>query len=94
MEKAFQNPKFHAQLEMMRERTKYIDDCKKCRWHDVCEGGSPGHTHAEYGHMNEKDLFCDARMYWFDRYVEHQSRKLLGPEARIIDDVPALDQAY
>nr|WP_280114409.1 hypothetical protein [Roseibium hamelinense] len=44
--------------------------------------------------MNEKDLFCDARMYWFDRYVEHQSRKLLGPEARIIDDVPALDQAY
>lgn len=89
LEQAFGQSKFHAQLDMMRERTRHIEECRACRWHDVCEGGSPGHTYAEYGHMNAKDLFCEARMYWFDRYVEHQARKLLGPEARIVEDKAA-----
>jgi radical SAM protein with 4Fe4S-binding SPASM domain len=85
LEQTFKQSKFHSQLDLMRDRTKHIDECRACRWHDVCEGGSPGHTYAEYGHMNAKDLFCDARMYWFDRYIGHWSSKILGPDACIVE---------
>lgn len=93
LEEVFAEPKFHGQLQMMRDRTKHIPECQSCIWHDVCEGGSPGHTHAEYGHMMAKDLFCKARMYWFDRYVEHQSRLAFGPTARLLEKEPVLVEA-
>ncbi|THV22911.1 radical SAM/SPASM domain-containing protein [Peteryoungia ipomoeae] len=86
LETAFQTPKFHAQLEMMRDRTRHIESCRSCRWHDLCEGGSPGHTHAEYGHMNARDLFCETRLYWFDRYVLHHASRHLGPGVELVDD--------
>lgn len=86
LEDVFGQPKFHGQLQMMRDRTKHIDECRACRWHNVCEGGSPGHTHAEYGHMAKKDLFCGARMYWFDRYVAHQAQRVLGQPVRIVEE--------
>lgn len=85
LESAFHSAKFHAQLEMMRDRTRHIEECRQCLWHDLCEGGSPGHTHAEYGHMNAKDLFCETRMYWFDRYVLHHAQKHLGSGARLAE---------
>ena len=71
-ESCFNSPKFYGQLEAMRQRTDNIADCRTCEWRRLCEGGSAGHTHAEYGHMNAKDLFCESRIRWFNRYVERQ----------------------
>jgi radical SAM protein with 4Fe4S-binding SPASM domain len=71
-EACFNSPKFYAQLDAMRQRTDTIADCRACEWRRLCEGGSAGHTYAEYGHMNAKDLFCESRIRWFNRYVEHQ----------------------
>jgi radical SAM protein with 4Fe4S-binding SPASM domain len=78
LDKCFESPKFHEQLELMRKRAQNIDKCQSCEWRSLCEGGSPGHTYAEYGHMNEKDLFCDARIYWFNRFVEHKIKQTCG----------------
>lgn len=75
-ESCFRSAKFHDQLNLMRARTQDIDECRQCEWKRLCEGGSAGHTYAEYGHMREKDLFCDSRKYWFNRYVEHQMAQL------------------
>jgi radical SAM protein with 4Fe4S-binding SPASM domain len=72
----FESPKFYAQLEAMRKRTHDIEDCQKCEWRRLCEGGSAGHTYAEYGHMAAKDLFCESRIRWFNRYVEHQVARI------------------
>lgn len=72
LETCFSRPTFHGQLHDMRERTAAIEECASCEWQSLCEGGSPGHTYAEYGHMREKDLFCDSRKYWFDRYIKQQ----------------------
>lgn len=78
LDECFNSPKFYEQLEQMRKRTENIDECKACEWRSLCEGGSAGHTYAEYGHMNEKDLFCDARKYWFNRFVEHKIKQTFG----------------
>lgn len=76
LESCFQSAKFHDQLNLMRARTHAIEECSACEWKNLCEGGSAGHTYAEYGHMREKDLFCESRKYWFNRYVEHQMARL------------------
>ncbi|WP_157756910.1 hypothetical protein [Plantactinospora sp. KBS50] len=47
-------------------------ECRSCDWVALCGSGSPGHTHAEYGDVNHRDLFCESRQYWFERYVERQ----------------------
>jgi radical SAM protein with 4Fe4S-binding SPASM domain len=78
----FQSPKFHGQLESMRQRVGHIPTCQTCAWVALCEAGSPGHTYAEYGHVNERDVFCESRIYWFNRYMNHQIQKTFG-------DVPA-----
>jgi radical SAM protein with 4Fe4S-binding SPASM domain len=78
LDKAFESPKFYDQLNQMRKRWLNIAVCKACEWRSLCEGGSPGHTYAEYGHMNERDWFCEARIYWFNRFVEHQVEKAFG----------------
>jgi radical SAM protein with 4Fe4S-binding SPASM domain len=75
MEEAFNTPKFYDQLDLMRKRTEHISECRACEWRGLCEGGSPGHTYAEYGHMNARDLFCESRIYWFNRFVEHHVQK-------------------
>ncbi|MFZ0846761.1 MAG: radical SAM protein [Pseudolabrys sp.] len=75
-ESCFNSSKFHGQIEAMRERTDSISDCQSCDWRRLCEGGSAGHTYAEYGHMKAKDLFCESRIRWFNRYVEHQIDRL------------------
>jgi radical SAM protein with 4Fe4S-binding SPASM domain len=72
----FKTAKFHDQLNMMRARTQAIDECAACEWKGLCEAGSAGHTYAEYGHMNAKDLFCDSRKYWFERYVQRQMERI------------------
>ncbi|MGY1984091.1 radical SAM protein [Nocardia gipuzkoensis] len=77
----FETPRFYEQLAQMRSRTENVPECRQCEWRDLCEGGSAGHTYAEFGHMNEKDLFCDSRMYWFNRFVEHQVQ-LVGDAVR------------
>jgi len=74
---AFDSPTFHAQLDAMRARTERVADCGRCIWRDLCGSGSPGHTYAEYGHLWEKDLFCDARMRWFERYADTQIERVL-----------------
>lgn len=74
LDACFDSPKFHQQLADMRARVAHIPECQACTWRDLCMGGSPGHTYAEYGHMNEKDLFCDSRKYWFERYLDHNFR--------------------
>jgi radical SAM protein with 4Fe4S-binding SPASM domain len=77
----FETPKFADQLQQMRRRQETVEECQSCEWLNLCQGGSPGHTYAEYGHMNRKDLFCDSRIYWFNRYVEHQVKALVAPGA-------------
>jgi radical SAM protein with 4Fe4S-binding SPASM domain len=37
-----------------RVETDSVAECKACEWRRLCEGGSAGHTFAEYGHMNAK----------------------------------------
>ena len=75
LDACFESPKFYMQLSEMRLRTAVIQECRDCDWVELCQGGSPGHTYAEYGSMNEKDLFCESRIRWFQRYVEHQVRR-------------------
>jgi radical SAM protein with 4Fe4S-binding SPASM domain len=81
LEESFNTPKFYGQLEQMRHRTEHIPECQACEWRPLCEGGSAGHTYAEYGHMNAKDLFCESRKYWFNRYVEHQLKQAFPADA-------------
>lgn len=82
----FRTPKFYGQLEAMTQRAARIPECSRCTWRNVCEGGSAGHTYAEYGHLEAKDLFCDSRMYWFDRYVRHQAERTLGQPVTFVDE--------
>jgi radical SAM protein with 4Fe4S-binding SPASM domain len=77
LERCFHSPKFHGQLDQMRQRTDRIAECAACEWRALCEGGSPGHTFAEYGHMDARDLFCESRKYWFERYVQEKVRALI-----------------
>jgi radical SAM protein with 4Fe4S-binding SPASM domain len=72
LEQCFDRPAFHGQLQQMRDRVANIEECSSCEWRALCEGGSPGHTYAEYGHMQRKDLFCESRKYWFERYLARQ----------------------
>lgn len=74
LEKCFDSPKFYQQLADMRERVGSIPECQSCTWKNLCLGGSPGHTYAEYGHMKAKDLFCESRKYWFNKYLDHNFR--------------------
>lgn len=78
LDDCFNTPKFYQQLEDMNNRLKNISECKQCVWKELCKCGSPGHTYAEYGHMNEKDLFCDSRKYWFNKYVDYHWEKAVG----------------
>jgi radical SAM protein with 4Fe4S-binding SPASM domain len=78
LDDVFDSPKFFDQLSQMRSRSEGIASCRACEWRRLCESGSPGHTYAEYGHMNERDLFCESRIYWFNRFVQHQTLKALA----------------
>ncbi|MCJ7510985.1 MAG: radical SAM protein [Dehalococcoidia bacterium] len=71
LEELFDSPRFYAQLEVMKARTSNVEDCKKCPWSSLCECGSPGHTYSEYGRLDGKDVFCESRKYWFERFVQH-----------------------
>jgi sulfatase maturation enzyme AslB (radical SAM superfamily) len=62
----------------MKARVDQVGECRTCAWKRLCECGSPGHTYAEYGDLVHKDLFCEARIYWFERYVAHQVEKVWG----------------
>lgn len=72
LDEAFSSPKFHEQLSAMRQRSDNVPECRTCNWKQLCMSGSPGHTYAEYGTLERKDLFCDSRKYWFQRYVDSQ----------------------
>jgi radical SAM protein with 4Fe4S-binding SPASM domain len=74
---AFASPRFHAQMDAMRARVERVADCRACPWRALCECGSPGHTYAEYRHLWAKDLFCDARIDWFERFVDAQVDRAL-----------------
>jgi radical SAM protein with 4Fe4S-binding SPASM domain len=78
LDECFDSPKFYDQLEQMRQRTEKIEECQSCEWQTLCKSGSPGHTYAEYGHMDKKDLFCESRKYWFNKFIEHQVGKIFG----------------
>jgi radical SAM protein with 4Fe4S-binding SPASM domain len=78
MAEAFDTPKFYEQLEAMRARVQNVPECSACEWRGLCESGSPGHTHAEYGDLDHKDLFCDARKYWFERFADAQIEATLS----------------
>ncbi|WP_027329021.1 radical SAM/SPASM domain-containing protein [Marinimicrobium agarilyticum] len=78
LDMCFRKPQFYEQLYQMYTRSDKISECKACAWRELCESGSPGHTYAEYGHMDEKDLFCEVRKYWFERYIEHHINKAFG----------------
>jgi radical SAM protein with 4Fe4S-binding SPASM domain len=73
LEKCFNSPKFYKQLEDMKDRIYHVEECKICEWKELCLCGSPGHTYAEYGRMTEKDIFCDLRKYWFNKYLEYKT---------------------
>ncbi|UCE61586.1 MAG: radical SAM protein [Phycisphaerales bacterium] len=72
LDEVFRLPKFYGQLEAMRSRLNHVRECQTCPWQDLCECGSPGHTYSEYGDINRKDVFCESRAYWFERFVRHQ----------------------
>jgi radical SAM protein with 4Fe4S-binding SPASM domain len=72
LEQMFDSPAFYEQIERMRGRPQRIAECRACVWQPLCEGGSPGHTLSEYGHLDERDVFCDSRIYWFERFVRRQ----------------------
>ena len=91
LQECLESPAFYEQLKSMRERE--IAECNECMWKPVCEGGSPGHTFAEYdGDMNHRDLFCGARVYWFERFVRHQLERALGGPADVEFRRPAPSQ--
>jgi radical SAM protein with 4Fe4S-binding SPASM domain len=77
LDTSFRLPKFFGQLKAMEDRVAATEDCKRCHWRDLCGGGSAGHTFAEFGHMNSRDLFCDSRIWWFEKYVHHQAERCL-----------------
>lgn len=79
LEDCFETPKFQQQLRDMKARIGQVPECQACEWKNLCLCGSPGHTYAEYGDMNHKDLFCESRIYWFNRYVKHQVSRLYNP---------------
>lgn len=72
LEDAYRSPSFREQLESFRERLGHVTECQECTWLHLCECGSPGHTFAEYGDVDHRDLFCESRKYWFQRYVDRQ----------------------
>ena len=82
LQSCLETPKFYEQMQLMRDRK--IAECESCQWKLLCEGGSPGHTYAEYdGDMNHRDLFCGARVVWFERFVLHQLRRILGESVHV-----------
>jgi radical SAM protein with 4Fe4S-binding SPASM domain len=81
LQEAFQTEKYHQQITAFRHRSNNISECRECPWLRLCESGSPGHTYAEYGDLNRRDLFCESRIYWFERYVSQQFAKLAGAGA-------------
>lgn len=78
LNEAFESARFFEQLDRMRHRTDRISECQSCEWRRLCEGGSAGHTYAEYGHMDSPDLFCKSRIYWFNRFVAKQVEKVFA----------------
>lgn len=75
---AFRTERFQEQLELFRGRAEKIPECRSCEWVDLCGGGHPGHTLSEFGDLYHKDLFCDARKYWFERYADVQLERALN----------------
>lgn len=75
LDSAFETTEFHSQMESFRARAS-IPECSECEWLSLCEGGSAGHTYAEYGDLNHKDVFCESRILWFNRYVDHRVQEL------------------
>jgi radical SAM protein with 4Fe4S-binding SPASM domain len=78
IDEAFRSERFHEHLRLFRQRAEVIDECRSCPWVELCGGGHPGHTLAEYGDLEHKDAFCDARMYWFERYVDAQLTRVFN----------------
>lgn len=72
LQKAFETAAFRAQLESFGRRVERLEECRACQWQDLCGAGSPGHTYAEYGELDHRDLFCEARITWFERYANEQ----------------------
>jgi len=82
LQSCFEKPQFQEQLNQMRNRE--IAECKTCMWKELCEGGSPGHTYAEYdGNMNHRDLFCGARVMWFEKFAVEQLKAVLGEDLHV-----------
>ena len=75
---AFRSERFQEHLRLFKERAETIDECRSCQWIELCGGGHPGHTLSEYGGLTHKDAFCDARMYWFERYVNRHVERVLN----------------
>jgi len=75
---AFASEKFYAQLRSFEERARTLKECQSCEWLELCGGGHPGHTLSEYGDMQHKDVFCEARIYWFERYFNAQVERVLN----------------
>ncbi|MEU9375772.1 radical SAM protein [Streptomyces sp. NPDC048255] len=75
---AFRSEKFHQHIKEFRARAEIVDECRSCEWVELCGGGHPGHTLSEYGDMNHKDAFCDARKYWFERFVDTHVERVLN----------------
>lgn len=78
LEEAFASDKFRRQIAAFEQRARSLPECASCEWLDLCGGGHPGHTLAEYGDLNHKDVFCDARQYWFERFVDAQLERTLN----------------
>ena len=72
LQEAFDTVAFKAQLEAFGRRIEQIDECRACQWQELCGAGSPGRTYAEYGDLDHRDLFCEARISWFERYASEQ----------------------
>ena len=89
LEECFQTPKFFEPLDSFRHRVDHIPICQECEWVRLCEAGSPGHTYAEFGHVNERDLFCESRIYWLERFVEHRIAAVFGTPNRPILPKPS-----
>ncbi len=73
---AFNTEKYRQQIAAFEQRWQNIPECRQCPWLKLCESGAPGHTYAEFNDLNRRDLFCEDRMYWFERYVSRQFAKL------------------
>ena len=72
----FSTSKFYDQFSSIRQREWDIAECSECEWRQLCMGGSAGLAYAEFGTLRARDSFCEARKYWFQRYVDYQVGQL------------------